>query len=132
MAKHSILIADDDATCREAIQETLDRAGHRTLAASNGIEAIEMVREYGLEIHATILDMHMPDLTGLETLSAMFDLVDRLPAIFVTAEGSKELLIKAMEAGAYTLLKKPVSSALIVVTVNQLLGRYYGADRERD
>ncbi len=132
MASYSILIADDDATCREAIRETLDRAGHRTLAASSGTEAIEIVREHPREIHATILDMHMPDLTGLETLSAMFDVVDRLPAIFVTAEGSKELLIKAMEAGAYTLLTKPVSSGLIVVTVNQLLGKYYGAGRERD
>ena len=126
MANYSILVADDDTTCREAIQETLDRAGHRTLAASSGIEAIEIVREHRLEIHATILDMHMPDLTGLETLSAMFDLVDRLPAIFVTAEGSKELLIKAMEAGAYTLLNKPVSAGLIVVTVDHLLGKYYG------
>ncbi len=132
MADYSILIADDDATCREAIQETLDRAGHRTLAASSGTEAIEIVRERRVEIHALILDMHMPDLTGLETLSAMFALVDRLPAIFVTAEGSKELLIKAMEAGAYTLLNKPVSSGLIVVTVNQLLGKYYGEGGEQD
>jgi DNA-binding NtrC family response regulator len=131
MANYSILIADDDATCREAIQETLDRAGHRTLAASSGTEAIEIVRDRGRDIHATILDMHMPDLTGLETLAAIYDLVDRLPAIFVTAEGSKELLIKAMEAGAYTLLHKPVSSRLIVITVNQLLGKYYGMDREQ-
>jgi DNA-binding NtrC family response regulator len=130
MANYSILIADDDTTCRDAIRETLDRAGHRTLAASSGMEAIEIVRERRLEIHATILDMHMPDLTGLETLSAMFDLVERLPAIFVTAEGSKELLIKAMEVGAYTLLRKPVSSGLIVITVNQLLGKYYGEGRE--
>jgi FixJ family two-component response regulator len=34
--------------------------------------------------------------------------------------------MKAMEAGAYTLLRKPVSSRLIVVTVHQLLGKYYG------
>ena len=131
MADYSILIADDDTDCREAIQETLTRAGHRTVAASSGTEAIEIVRDRRVEIHATILDMHMPDLTGLETLSAMFSLVDRIPAIFVTAEGSKELLIKAMEAGAYTLLHKPVSSGLIVVTVNQLLGKYYGTGTDR-
>ena len=53
-------------------------------------------------------------------------MVDRLPTIFVTGEESKELLMKAMEAGAYTLLRKPVSSKMIVVTLNQLIVKYYG------
>jgi DNA-binding NtrC family response regulator len=126
MAGYSILVADDDAQCREAVREILDREGFNTFTASCGAEAIEIVSDRRIEIHATILDMHMPDLTGLETLSAMFQLVERLPAIFLTAEGSKELMMKAMEAGAYTLLSKPVSSGLIVVTVNLLLGKYYG------
>jgi DNA-binding NtrC family response regulator len=125
---YSILVADDDPDCREAIRETLDREGFRTVAATCGTEAIEIVRRREKVIHATILDMFMPDLTGLETLEAMFAMVDRLPAILVTADRSKELLMKAMEAGAYTLLRKPLSSGLIVVTVNQLLLKFYGEE----
>ena len=73
--------------------------------------------------------MFMPDLTGLETLEAMFRLADRLPAILVTAERSREVLTKAMEAGVYALLNKPVSSRLIVITVNRLLEKYYGEEQ---
>ena len=125
MEQYSILVADDDPTVRDAIRETLDRQGLRILTASCGAEAIEIVTRREYEVHATILDMHMPDLTGLETLEAIIRLVGQLPAIFVTAERSKELLIKAMEAGAYTLLNKPVSPRLIVVTINQLLFKFY-------
>ena len=126
MAQYSILVADDDTECREAIGETLHREGFETILASCGREAIEIVRQGNRVIHASILDMHMPDLTGLETLGALIGFVDRLPTIFVTGDESKELLLKAMEAGAFTLLRKPVSSTIIVVTLNQLLGKYYG------
>ena len=126
MAQYSILIADDDTDCREAIGETLHREGFETILASCGREAIEIVRQGNRVIHASILDMHMPDLTGLETLAALFGFVDPLPTIFMTGDESKELLLKAMEAGAYTLLRKPVSSTIIVVTLNHLLGKYYG------
>ena len=126
MAPYSILVADDDTACREAIGETLLREGFETVLASCGREAIEIVSAGNRVIHASILDMHMPDLTGLETLEALFGVVDRLPTIFVTGEESKELLMKAMEAGAYTLLRKPVSSKMIVVTLNQLIVKYYG------
>ena len=130
MAHYSILVADDDARCRESIREVLDRAGMDTFTASCGAEALEIVQVHHRRIHATILDMHMPDLTGLETLAAMFRIVDRLPAILVTAERSKELLTKAMEAGVFAMLNKPLSSGLMVVTLKQLLIKYYGEGRE--
>jgi DNA-binding response OmpR family regulator len=76
--------------------------------------------------------MHMPDLTGLETLAALFSLVERLPTIFVTADRSRELMAKALEAGAFTLLHKPLSSGIIVITLNSLLGRYYREDAAGD
>jgi DNA-binding response OmpR family regulator len=128
MSRYSILIADDDTDCREAIRDTLDREGFSTVAACCGAEAIDIMRNRAGAIHASILDMHMPDLTGIETLLALFHFVDRLPTIFVTADRSKELLTKAMEAGAFTILHKPVSPGLIVVTVNLLLDKFYGED----
>jgi two-component system response regulator MprA len=132
MERYSILIADDDPSVREALRDTLDREGYDTLTASCGKEAIELVNRRRRAVHASILDMFMPDLTGLETLAMLFRLVDDLPTIILTADESKELLTKAMEAGAFTLLRKPVSSGLILVTLNQLLGRYYGDPRQRE
>ena len=126
MGPFSILVADDDPECREALRDTLTREGHSIVTASSGVEAVEIVHRRDHEFHASILDMFMPGMTGLETLEAIVRVYTALPTIFLTADASKELLMKAMEAGAYTLLKKPVSSRLIVVTLNQLLGKYYG------
>jgi CheY-like chemotaxis protein len=126
MARYSILIADDDPEVREAVRDTISREGHEAVTASCGTEAIEIVCVGRRVIHASILDMNMPDLSGLETLEALFRFVDPLPTIFLTAEESKEILLKAMELGAETVLRKPVSSGLIVVTLNQVLGKYYG------
>jgi DNA-binding NtrC family response regulator len=127
MERYTILVADDDPDLRESMRVTLDREGHRVFTASCGLEAVAIVRSKPKRIHASILDMNMPDLTGLETLEAIFRCVERHPAIFITAHESKELLLKAMEAGAYTLLRKPLSTGLVVVTLNQLLDKFYGA-----
>lgn len=126
MTQYSILIADDDASCREAICDTITRQGHDVVTAATGTEAIEIVSRGDRVFHATILDMFMPDLTGLETLEALFRFVNPFPAIIVTGDESKELLLQAMEAGAFTLLRKPLSSRLVVITMNQLLLKYYG------
>lgn len=126
MDRYSILVADDDAMVRETIREALQRGGYDAVTASCGTEAIDIVRRRNVPVHASILDMFMPDLTGIETLELFIQAVDRLPTILVTADESRELLTKAMEAGAYTLLRKPVSARLIVVTVTHLLDRYYG------
>lgn len=126
MEPFSILVADDDPDCREALRDTLERAGHDIVTASSGEEALEIVNRREREFHASILDMFMPGLTGLETLEAIARAYAAVPTIFLSADASKELLLKAMEAGAYTLLRKPVSGSLIVVTLNLLLGKYYG------
>jgi CheY-like chemotaxis protein len=63
---YSILITDDDRGCREALCEIVASEGFRTLLAESGEEALEIIREE--RIHLALLDMHMPRLTGLETM----------------------------------------------------------------
>jgi len=63
---YSVLITDDDPGCREALRDIIESEGFRTLIASSGEEALEIVREE--PVHLALLDMHMPRLSGLETL----------------------------------------------------------------
>ncbi|HMF15940.1 MAG TPA: response regulator, partial [Gemmataceae bacterium] len=63
---YSILITDDDAGCREALRDIVEPEGFRTFLASSGEEALDIVREE--PVHLALLDMHMPRLSGLETL----------------------------------------------------------------
>jgi CheY-like chemotaxis protein len=121
---YSILITDDDAGCQEALRETLEPEGYRTLLASSGEEALDIVR--GEPVHLLLLDMHMPRLTGLETLQLLRQINALLPAILVTADNSERLLRQAHQAKAYSVIPKPVSKSVVLYTVVRALVRCYG------
>src|SRR5262249_34295668 len=95
---YSILIADDDRSCREALREIMEPEGYRTLLASSGEEALDIAREEA--IHLALLDMHMPSLTGLETLQMLRQGQAMLPCILVTADASDNLIRQACQAHA--------------------------------
>jgi CheY-like chemotaxis protein len=121
---YSILIADDDGRCREALREIMEPEGFRTLQASCGEEALDIVRD--CEVHLVLLDMHMPTLTGLETLELVRQINAMLPAILVTGDANEHLLRQAYQARAYSVIPKPVSKNVVLYTVVRALSRFYG------
>jgi CheY-like chemotaxis protein len=121
---YSILIADDDRNCREALREIMEPQGFRTLLASSGEEVLDFV-EAG-DVHLALLDMHMPTLTGLETLRLVRQINAVLPAILVTADANESLLRQAYQARFYSVIPKPVSKNVVLYTVVRALSRFYG------
>jgi CheY-like chemotaxis protein len=121
---YSILIADDDGRCREVLREIMEPEGFHTVQASCGEEALEIVRSGG--IHLILLDMHMPTLTGLETLQLVRQINSLLPAILVTADATASLLRQACQAHAYSVIPKPVSKNVVLYTVVRALSCVYG------
>jgi CheY-like chemotaxis protein len=121
---YSILIADDEGSCREALRDIMGAQGFRTLLASTGEEVIDIVR--GAPIHLVLLDMHMPTLTGLETLHLVRQINARLPAILVTGDASDSVLRQAQQAHVYSVIPKPVSKNVVLYTVLKALARFYG------
>src|ERR1700747_2159362 len=75
----SILITDDDGGSREALREIVEPEGYRTLMASSGEEAVDIVREEN--VHLALLDVHMPRLTGVETVQLVHQINALLPCI---------------------------------------------------
>lgn len=122
---YSILIADDDGGCREALRTIVEAEGYRTLLAASGEEALDIVRE--APIHLALLDMHMPALTGLETLQILRQMHAMLPCILVTADASAELIRRAQQAQVYSVIPKPVSMHVVRYTVIRALMRVYGS-----
>ena len=120
----SILIADDDRNSRNALRDIIQPEGFETIMASSGEEAIDIVR--GVTIHLVLLDMHMPTLTGLETLGIVRQINAKLPAILVTGNPSDALVRAAIQAQFYSVLPKPVSKGLLLYTVLKALTRFYG------
>jgi CheY-like chemotaxis protein len=121
---YSILITDDDPGCREALRDIIEPEGFRTHLASSGEEAVDIVREE--PVHLALLDMHMPKLTGLETLELMHQINTVLPCILVTADATEQLMRQAFRARAYSVIPKPVSKNVVLYTVVRALVRVYG------
>lgn len=126
--RYSILITDDDSTCREALRDTLEPQGYRTLLASCGEEAIDIVRDES--VHLVLLDMHMPTLTGLETLELVRQVNAMLLCIIVTADASERVMRQAYQAQAYSVIPKPISKNVVLYTVVRALVRHYGVPRD--
>lgn len=123
----AILIADDDRECREALAEIVGPEGYQTLLASSGEEALDLVRDR--EIHLVLLDMHMPRLTGLETLFLVRQFNAQLPAILVTGDATDALIRQAVQAHVYSVIPKPVSKHVVLYTVSRALERSYRPDK---
>jgi len=121
---YSILITDDDSGCREALRSIMEPEGFRTLLASSGEEALDIVREE--PVHVALLDMHMPTLTGLETLQLVRQVNAVLPCILITADATEGLMRQALTARAYSVIAKPVSKSVVLYTVVRALLRAYG------
>jgi two-component system, response regulator PdtaR len=121
---YSILVADDDQPSREALRDILTPAGFQTTVAASGEEAVDIVMAQ--PIHLVVLDMHMPTLTGVETLRLVRQINARLPAILVTADANESVVRAAIQAQFFSVLPKPVSKHLLLYTLVKALSRVYG------
>jgi DNA-binding NtrC family response regulator len=121
---YSILITDDDTGCREALRLIVESEGYPTLLASSGEEALDIVREE--RVHLALVDMHLPRLSGLETLQLVHQIDALLPCILVTADATEMIIRQAFRAQAFSVIPKPVSKNVVLYTVVRALVRVYG------
>ena len=121
---YSVLVTDDDQGCRQALRDIMEPEGFRTLLASSGEEALEIVREE--RVHVALFDVNMPKLSGLETLELVLQINSMLPCILMTADRTEALMKQALRAHAYSVIAKPVSKHIVLYTVVRALVRAYG------
>lgn len=119
----SLLITDDDEAFRETLQYVFQPEGFRTLLAGDGEEALRIVSRE--KVHILLLDMHMPKLTGLETLRLVKRLQALMPCIILSANLDDVLVEQARRAEAFSVLAKPVTRKQITGVVHEALSRVY-------
>jgi len=122
----SILITDDDREFRETLRGVFEPRGFRTFLAGDGEEALDIVR--GQDVHLLLLDMHMPKLTGLETIRRIKQFKSRLPCILISADLDDRLLQQARLAEVFSVLSKPITRLQLTSVVELALRRTYGWD----
>lgn len=119
----ALLITDDDAGFRETVQGVFESRGLRTLQAGDGEEALRIVGTQ--DVHLVLLDVHMPKLTGLETLRLVKRLKATLPCILLSAQLDELIVEQARLAQAFSVLAKPVTLGQLTKVVLQALERTY-------
>jgi DNA-binding response OmpR family regulator len=102
-----VLVVDDEQDFASAIVVQLNRRGFRAAAVFSGQEAVESVRT--TEYDALVLDLKMPGMDGLETLSAVRQQDPHLEVVVLTGHGSVSAGIGGMQLGAADFLQKPVA-----------------------
>jgi CheY-like chemotaxis protein len=119
----ALLITDDDLEFRQTLRSIFEPRGFETLLASDGEEALDIVRTR--EVHLILLDMHMPKLTGLETIRLVKQFRSGLPCILLSADLDEVLIEQAQRLEAFSVLSKPVTFRQITGVVSLALERTY-------
>ena len=94
----TILICDDEELIRWSLCEHLEQEGYRTVAAENGQQALNAVRDHAPAV--LVMDLKMPVMDGLTALRALRESDHDLPVIMITAHGGVESAIEATRLGA--------------------------------
>jgi PAS domain S-box-containing protein len=115
----TILLAEDEELVRRVVVHILEGAGYRTIAVSNGTEAIRRLKEHGETVHLALLDVVMPVLGGAETWESLRGLRDGLRVLFMSGYAdarSREQLPKDAE-----LIEKPFRREELLRCVRRIL-----------
>lgn len=120
----AVMVVDDEPEARDATCYALQRAGFTTIAAPDGLSALQTLQRE--KVDAVLLDLQMPGLTGWDLLPEI-RVGSSLPIIVLTAWGPREAdLIRAFTVGADDFVRKPYSPAELVARVNAVLRRESG------
>ena len=113
-----VLLVDDDDAFRFAMRKALSRRGYVIDEARGGQDALESLQRALPD--AMLLDLHMPDLDGLEVLRRVPRSAAR--TVILTGHGTVEAAVDAMKLGAFSFLEKPVDAEVLEPLLDQAIG----------
>jgi DNA-binding NtrC family response regulator len=106
-ARLRVLVVDDEPLFLWSISETLGARGYQVIQADNGAAAIRALLDPPGAIDVVLLDLRLPDFTDLSLLAVMRRLAPSTPIIVMTAFATVELVERALQLGAFTVINKP-------------------------
>lgn len=120
-SKPVVLVVDDDISVRESLELLIAEAGWRGALFASAQELLASPRPSGAS--CLILDVNLPDLSGLELQKRIAIDYAATPIIFITGYGDIPMTVKAMKAGAVEFLTKPYTSEVLLSAVRSALER---------
>ncbi|MDF0645467.1 MAG: response regulator [Nitrospira sp.] len=115
-----LLVADDDPDIRQLLSDRLTSEGYSVRTAGDGREALDALRAE--QFDGLILDIGMPEVTGLDVLHRVREDQPGLPVIMITAAEARERALVAIRTGAHAYLLKPFDASQLKQVVEQWVG----------
>ncbi len=111
----TILVVDDERMLCDLLQEMLRRHGHEILTAYSGQEAIELHRQR--RPHFTLLDLHLPDMNGIEVLTRIRESDPKAAVMILTGSQDQSLLKEALDLESVDILGKPFDLERVALAI---------------
>src|SRR5882724_9405941 len=125
-----ILVVDDEPVQRELISGFLKKQAFDVVVAETGAKALELFRQDSIDLILT--DQKMPHMSGLDLLQAVRAINPEIPVILITAFGSIEAAVSAIQGGATDYLTKPLNLDELLYRIRQVSDRYRIINENRE
>lgn len=119
--KSTILIVDDEENLLSALVLNFEMEGYTVFSASNGTEAIRLFQSQNID--GVILDVMMPNISGVEVCRRIRETNNNVPVLFLTANNSSADKIEGLRSGADDYITKPFNLEELLLRVDNLLRR---------
>ena len=129
MKKTVILVIDDDPHVRQVLVDILEFKGYETLAARDGAEALALLQESAVDL--ALIDLGLPDISGLDLLSRIKADHPSTAAIILTGNATLESAMEATNRGAFSYLQKPYDVDQLMLQIKRAIEKQQ-ADEEQE
>ena len=120
----TVLIVDDEKNYPLILSAVLQDVGYETLTANSGMEALEILNHANADVDLVLTDMKMPVMDGIELLEKIKTINPHLPVMMMTAYGTVEKAVEAMQKGAYNYILKPFDNEGLIIFVKKAIDMY--------
>ncbi|MFP4067708.1 MAG: sigma-54-dependent transcriptional regulator [Spirochaetaceae bacterium] len=115
----TILVVDDEAGIREVLSGILEDEGYEVRLAADGVEALATMESERPEL--VLLDVWLPRMGGMDVLARLKEDYPGVPVVIISGHGNIDIAVKAVKAGAFDFLEKPLSLERVVMAVKNAL-----------
>lgn len=118
-AEAKVYIIDDDPGMRDSLEFLLETRGYRVAVFPNARAFLDA--GYGEEAGCALVDVRLPDMTGLELQQHLLDRQTHLRLVVITGHGDVAMAVSAMKAGAIDFIEKPLSEDALITSIERAL-----------
>lgn len=112
-----VLVVDDEKEYTETLAQRLKLRGFSVTPVYSAQSALDIMEK--VDIDVVLLDVNMPEISGIDALKTMKKLKPLVPVLLLTGEGTVENAIAGMKLGAFDFLLKPAETDLLVQKINE-------------